>query len=164
MASHALQRYHEAVDAFTYMFSLLEQSSNPDARRDLYFSELRKKYAPPSQSETVVDNSINEVFRICPLVLIDVKSGRLCDGPKRRDIFKSEQQFKELISSMAERLDHERIQRVVEEYFQYVTFSHVWGKTEALFKDVNLAGSVWQLGSSPGNEKLRKFCEVVRDD
>ena len=65
---------------------------------------------------------------------------------------------------MTERLDHERIQRVVEEYFQYVTLSHVWGRKKALFQDVNLAGSVWQLGSSPGNEKLRKFCEVVRDD
>ena len=65
---------------------------------------------------------------------------------------------------MTERLDHERVQQVVEEYFRYVTLSHVWGRTEALFQDVNLAGSVWQLGLSPGNEKLRKFCEVVRSD
>ena len=65
---------------------------------------------------------------------------------------------------MTERLDDGRIQRVVEEYFQYVTLSHVWGRKEALFQDVNEAGSVWQLGSSSGNEKLRKFCEVVRDD
>ena len=104
------------------------------------------------------------VFRISPLVLIDVKSGHLCDGPKRRDTFKSERQFKELVSSTVERLDDERIQRVVEEYFQYVTLSHVWGKKEPLFQDVNLAGSVWKLKSSPDNEKLRKFCEMVRND
>ena len=97
-------------------------------------------------------------------MLIDVKSGHLCDGPKRRDIFKSERQFKELFSSMTKQLDEGRIQRVVEEYFQYVTLSHVWGRKEALFQDVNLAGSVWQLGPSSGNEKLQKFCEVVRDD
>ena len=97
-------------------------------------------------------------------MLIDVKSGHLCDGPKRRDIFKSERQFQELVSSTTEQLDEGRIQRVVEEYFQYVTFSHVWGRKEALSQDVNLAGSVWKLGSSSGNEKLRKFCEAVRDD
>ena len=65
---------------------------------------------------------------------------------------------------MSEQLDEERIRRVVQEYFQYVTLSHVWGRKEALFQDVNLAGSVWQLGPSSGNEKLQKFCEVVRDD
>ena len=65
---------------------------------------------------------------------------------------------------MTERLEDERIQRVVEEYFQYVTLSHVWGRKEPLFQDVTLAGSIWELDSSPGSEKLRKFCEVVRDD
>ena len=111
-------------------------------------------------------NVVNVVSGISPLVLIDVKSGFLCDGPKRRDIFKSEQQFEELVSSMTEQLDHERIQRVVEEYFRYVTLSHVWDseKKEPLFQDVNLAGSVWKLDSLPENEKLRQFCEVVRDD
>ena len=38
VALHALQRYHEAVDAFTHMFSLLEQSSNPDVHRECHFT------------------------------------------------------------------------------------------------------------------------------
>ena len=94
-------------------------------------------------------------------MLIDVKSGVLCDGQKRSHTFKSEPEFKELRSSMTERLDDERIQRVVVEYFRYVTLSHVWQGNEPSLQDVNLAGSVLQLDSSPLNGKLRRFCEVV---
>ena len=94
-------------------------------------------------------------------MLIDVKSGVLCDGPKRSHTFKSEPEFKELRSSMTEKLDDERIQRVVVEYFRYVTLSHVWRGKEPSFQDVNSVGSVLQLDSSPLNEKLRRFCEVV---
>ena len=65
---------------------------------------------------------------------------------------------------MTKELDDGRIQRVVEEYFQYVTLSHVWEGKEPSFQDVNLAISVWDLDSSPLNEKLRKFCEMVRTD
>ena len=53
-----------------------------------------------------------------PLVLIDIKSGRLCDAPERMRMFKSEPQFNELRSSMTEQLDGERMRQVVEEYFQ----------------------------------------------
>ena len=63
---------------------------------------------------------------------------------------------------MTEELDYERIQHVVKKCFRYVTLSHVWGGKEPSFQDVNLAGSVWELDSSPLNEKLRQFCEVVR--
>ncbi|KAF8425064.1 hypothetical protein L210DRAFT_3743779, partial [Boletus edulis BED1] len=42
--------------------------------------------------------------------------------------------------------------------------SHVWQGKEPSFQDVNQAGSVWGLDSSPLNEKLRKFCEVARSD
>ena len=76
--------------------------------------------------------------------------------------FKSESQFKELVSSMTEHLDDKRILRVVAKYFQYVTFSHVWEGKEPSFQDVKLAGSVWELDSSPLNEKLKGFCETVR--
>ncbi|KAN0093427.1 hypothetical protein V8E55_004211 [Tylopilus felleus] len=43
-------------------------------------------------------------------------------------------------------------------------FSHVWEGKEPLFQDVTAVGLVWDLDPSPLNEKLRKFCEVVRDD
>ncbi|KAF8556862.1 hypothetical protein OG21DRAFT_1495255 [Imleria badia] len=157
-ALHGLQRYDEAMTAFTRMLSLIEESPDPDARR------LGRIYVSPTRSDMTITNAVHEVFRTCPLVLIDVKSGRLCDRPERMHTFKSELEFKELLSSMTKELDEERTQRVVEEYFQYVTLSHVWEGKEPSFQDVNLANSVWNLDSSPLNEKLRKFCEMVRTD
>ncbi|KAF8546332.1 hypothetical protein OG21DRAFT_1502001 [Imleria badia] len=157
-ALHALQRYDDAINASSRMHSLIEGSLDQEIHR------LRRKYVSPTQSEMTIKNVAQEVFRTCPLVLIDVKSGRLCDGPERMHTFKSELEFKNLVSSMMEELDEKRIQRVVEEYFQYVTLSHVWDGREPSFQDVNLATSVWNLDSSPLNEKLRKFCEMVRTD
>ncbi|KAF8554954.1 hypothetical protein OG21DRAFT_1439363 [Imleria badia] len=157
-ALHALQRYDEAIDTFTRMLSLIEGSDDQDIR------QLATKYVSPSQSERIINNIVRRVSNTSPLVLIDVKSGVLCDGQKRWDTFNSEQEFKELCSSMTEKLDDERIQRVVVEYFRYVTLSHVWQGKEPSFQDVNLADSVWQLDSSPLNEKLRQFCEVVHTE
>ena len=112
-----------------------------------------------------IDNVVRGVVKASPLMLIDVKSGRLCDGSERTHTFKLDVEFKELASSMTRELDDTRIQQVVEEYFRYVTLSHVWQGQEPSFQDVSQAGSVWELdSSSPLNEKLRKFCEEVRDN
>ena len=128
-------------------------------------TELGEKYVSPSRSGSAIDDVVRGVLKVSPLVLIDVKNGRLCDGRERMRTFRLELQFKELVSSMTHELDNGRIRQVVEEYFLYVTLSHVWQGEEPSFQDVNLAGSVWRLdSSSPLNEKLRKFCEVVRDD
>ena len=132
--------------------------------RGLRPTELGKKYVSPIRSKTNINNVVSEVFKIIPLVLIDVKNGCLCDDLGRSHTFESEVQFKELVSSMTEGLDNRRIQRVVEEYFQYVALSHVWKGNEPSFQDVHRVGSVWKLASSPPNEKLRKFCEVVARD
>ena len=127
----------------------------------MYCTELDKKHVSP---EIIVDNVIRGVFKISPIVLIDLKSGRLCDGSERVHTFKSESQFKELVSSMTKELDDGLIRQVVEEYFQYVTLSHVWEGKEPSLQDVSLANSIWDLDSSPLNEKLRNFCQVVRTD
>ncbi|KAF8552461.1 hypothetical protein OG21DRAFT_1511487 [Imleria badia] len=157
-ALHGLQRYDEAMYAFTHMLSLIEGSRDQDIR------QLGTKYISPSQSETIIDNVVRGVSKTSPLVLIDVKSGLLCDGQRRSHTFKLEPEFKELRSSMTEESDDERIRRVVVAYFRYVTLSHVWQGQEPSFQDVNSAGSVWQLDSSPLNEKLLQFCEVVRTE
>ncbi|KAF8550473.1 hypothetical protein OG21DRAFT_1446572 [Imleria badia] len=157
-ASHAVQQYDDAIDAFTRMVSLIEESVDQD------LPQLGEKYVSPSRLKSAIESVVREVSKICPIVLIDIESGRLCDGPKRLHIFRLESQFKELVSSMTEQLDDERILRVVEKYFQYVTFSHVWVGEEPSFQDVNSVGSVWDLDSSPLNEKLKKFCEMVRKD
>ena len=133
-------------------------------KRLLGYTELGKKYISPSLLETSIESIVLEVFRICPLVLIDVESGRLCNASERMRTFKLGLQFKELVSSMTEKLDDGRILRVVEKYFQYVTFSHVWEGKEPSFQDVHSVDSVWNLDSSPLNEKMKRFCEMVRKD
>ena len=170
-----MHRYDEAIDAYGQMLSLIEESLDEDVRREYTLTsmeivdqlsciELRKKYISPFQSETTIEKTVREVFKTCPLVLIDVKSGRLCDGSAGMRIFKSTSQFKELMSSTTEMLDNTRIQRVVEEYFQYVMFSHVWAGEEPSFQDVNSDTSVWNLPSSPQNDKLKNFCWMVHKD
>ncbi|KAG6377280.1 hypothetical protein JVT61DRAFT_15065 [Boletus reticuloceps] len=157
-ALHGLQRYDEAINAFSCMVSLLESSLDQDVR------QLGKKFVSPSRSDTIINDIIRGVLKVSPLVLVDVKSGRLCDVPERTHVFKSEPLFKEMVSSMTKELDNTRIQQVAEDYFRYVTLSHVWREKEPSFQDVNQADSVWELDLSPLNEKLRKFCEVVRSD
>jgi len=53
----------------------------------------------------------------------------------------------------------DNIKAVVERYFLYVMLSHTWDDNEPLFDDV-FGNSVYVLQ----NEKLRKFCETIRDD
>ena len=131
----------------------------------LICTELGKKHALPSQSATIIDDAIHGVLQTSPLVLIDIKSGHLCDGPKRVRIYKSEPGFEKLLSSTVKRSDSDGVQRAVKKYFEYVTLSHVWEGEEPLFQDVNNAGSVWNLDKSFSlNQKLRNFCEAVRAD
>ncbi|KAN0084114.1 hypothetical protein V8E55_007618 [Tylopilus felleus] len=157
-ALHGLRRYDEAMNAFTRMLSLIEGSPDPDIRH------LAKKYNSSSLSEKFIDTVARGIVKVSPLVLIDVKSGSLCGGQDRMDIFMSEPEYKELMSSMTQDLDDRRTWLVVGKYFEYVTLSHVWQGKEPSFQDVNLTSSVWNLDSSPLNEKLRRFCEVVRAD
>ena len=82
------------------------------------------------------------VSKTCPFVLIDVESGCLCDGQERLNTFKLESRFQELVSSMTQVVDNGHIQRMVEEYFQYVTFSHVCAGKEPSFQDVNSVSSI----------------------
>ncbi|KIK18950.1 hypothetical protein PISMIDRAFT_108651, partial [Pisolithus microcarpus 441] len=125
-------------------------------------TELRKNYISPSQTIAAIDAIVRGILKSCPLVVIDVKTGYLCDGPERMRIFKDSPTFKELVSSMTSKLDHERIQRVVEGFFGYVMLSHVWQGNEPLFQDVKGVKSVWKLPNTALNEKLRNFCKETR--
>ncbi|KAF8547367.1 hypothetical protein OG21DRAFT_1501611 [Imleria badia] len=161
-AKHAaligLQRYDEAMEAFNSMLSAMENSPDQGVR------QLRETYVSPAQVEAAVDTIVQGVCKICPLVLIDVGTGRLCDVPERIRIFKSEPPFKALVSSMTRELDHACILRAVAKYFQYVMLSHVWQGREPSFQNVSSVESVQNLDSSPLNDKLRNFSEVVREE
>ncbi|KIO10640.1 hypothetical protein M404DRAFT_128934, partial [Pisolithus tinctorius Marx 270] len=128
------------------------------------FTELRKNYLSPSDTVAAIDAVIRRILKNCPLVIINVTTGRLCDGPERIRIFKADPSFKELVSSMTTEVDNERTLRVVAFFFGYVMFSHVWQGNEPSFQDINdvESKSVWNLPDTPLNEKLRNFCKEVR--
>ncbi|KAI6041619.1 hypothetical protein EDC04DRAFT_1223886 [Pisolithus marmoratus] len=138
------------------MLHVIEQSHDPAIK------QLRKNYISPSETIAAIDPIVNGVLKGCPLVVIDVTTGHLCDGAERMRVFKAGPKFKELVSSMTRELDHERILRVVTLFFGYVMFSHVWQGNEPSFQDVNEVKSVWNLPDTPLNQKLRNFCEETR--
>ncbi|KAI6042813.1 hypothetical protein EDC04DRAFT_2600688 [Pisolithus marmoratus] len=172
VALHGAKRYDEAIDAFKAMLHAIEDSHDPAIRR-MYLpyepniqidgsTELRRNYISPSETIASIDSIVREILKSCPLVVIDVATGCLCDGPERTRIFKAGPMFKELVSSMTREVDSERILRVVESFFGYVMFSHAWQGNEPSFQDVNVVGSVWKLSDMPLNQKLRNFCQETR--
>ncbi|KAI9461109.1 hypothetical protein HD554DRAFT_1529887 [Boletus coccyginus] len=163
-ALHGTGRYDEAIEAFDNMLSLIEHSGDPEIR------QLCSKYVSTSQKRRAIEDTVRKVFKHGPLVLIDVTTGRLCDRQVLPDLFKSDLTFKELVSSMTEEIDKERIRKTINEYFGHVMFSHVWGsgkeeekKNEPSFKAVKNSESVHRLPDAPMNNKLRNFCAKVAE-
>ncbi|KAI6010023.1 hypothetical protein EDC04DRAFT_818826 [Pisolithus marmoratus] len=152
MALHGAKRYDEAIDAFESMLHVIEHSDDPEIRQQ------RENYISPSETVAAIDPVALEILKGCPLVVIDVTTGCLCDGPERLRIFKTGLMFKELVSSMTRKVDSDQIQRVIESFFGYVMFSHAWQGDEPSFQDVNVAKSVWNLADTPLNAKLCNFC------
>ena len=129
------------------------------------FTGLRENYTTPGKTTAAIDIAIHDIFNLCPLVLIDVATGQLCDAQERVRIFKSETPFKKLISETAiTTIDRAHIRQSVAKYFKWIMFSHTWEGKEPTFKDVNLVDSVWKLDKSPLNEKLLQFCKTARED
>ncbi|KAI6142677.1 hypothetical protein BKA82DRAFT_738779 [Pisolithus tinctorius] len=131
-----------------------------DQSHDLATIQLRKNYISPPDVIAAVDSSVGEIC--CPLVVVDVTTGCLCDETERMRIFKADPRFKGLVSSMTKKVDKTRIRPVVERFFGYVMFSHAWQGNEPSFQDVNVVNSVWDLPDMPLNNKLRVFCLETR--
>ncbi|KAI5983680.1 hypothetical protein EDC04DRAFT_2616091 [Pisolithus marmoratus] len=153
LALHGAKRYDEAIHTFESMLDVIERSDDPA------IWELRKEYISPSETIAAIDAVVRRILKSCPLVVIDVTTGCLCDGPERARTFRAGATFKELVSSMTRELDNERVSRVVESFFAYVMFSHAWQGNEPLYQDVKEAKSVWNLPDTPLNDKLRNFCK-----
>ena len=137
----------------------------PGARYQHCFAGLRENYTAPGETIAAIDIAIHEIFNLCPLVLVDVATGRLCDAQERVRMFKSETPFKKLVSETAiTTIDRAHIRQSVAKYFKWIMFSHTWEGKEPTFWDVNLVDSVWKLDKSPLNEKLRQFCQTARED
>jgi hypothetical protein len=176
MALHGAADYGEANNALIHMLSIIENSPDEEVRRTYLryypgtthqqcFTGLRENYASPGETIAAIDIAIHEIFNLCPLVLIDVETGQLCDAGVRVRMFKSETPFKKLVSETAiTKIDRVRIRQSVAKYFKWIMFSHTWEGKEPTLKDVNLVDSVWKLDKSPLNEKLHQFCGTARED
>ena len=126
---------------------------------------LRENYTTPREALNAIDTVIREIFNLCPLVLIDLETGRLCDAHERTRMFKSETVFKKLVSeAVTTELDHLRIRQAVAKYFKWIMLSHTWEGKEPTFQDVNLVESIWKLDKSSLSEKLQQFCTTARED
>ena len=134
---------------------------------------IRVNYVPAElwqshiSREVVVDVAIRQITNFCPLVLIDITMGLLCNKAERKHIFKADLIYGELLSLATTQLDIKHIVHVVAQFFCYVMFSHTWEGQEPTFQDVSksLEKSVYKLDpSSRLNEKLHKFCETVKND
>ncbi|KAF8549449.1 hypothetical protein OG21DRAFT_1447848 [Imleria badia] len=158
-ALHGAEDYGEANNALRHMLSIIEKSPDEEIRR------LRANYTTPRETIAAIDAAIHEIFSLCPLVLIDVTTGRLCNAEERTRMFKSETPFKKIVSETATRkIDRAHIRQSAAKYFKWIMFSHTWEGKEPTFKDVNLVDSLWKLDESPLNDKLRQFCTTASED
>ncbi|KAG9309114.1 hypothetical protein JVU11DRAFT_11008 [Chiua virens] len=159
------KNYRQAVSSLNEIFSNNTTFDGSDV------SSLRNRYTPPSQTVEIIDEQINAFFEVSPFVLINVQNGPshgcLCDGTKRRNLFKDDVSYYQLVTSMSQVRDKRQAERqakdAVENYFSYVMFSHTWeGDDEPSF-DLVSETTVYNLSSSPQNEKLKQFCTTVRE-
>ncbi|KAI9455063.1 hypothetical protein HD554DRAFT_298739 [Boletus coccyginus] len=153
-ALHAMGRYSEAFEAFRSMLSRLEQSPDP------HILELRNQYV---DATATIQEVVEDTIRHMPRVLIDTTTGRLYDKTQQAAAFEDLPIYDELRSLMTTStcLDHERIEIEVKEFYRYVMLSHRWQPPEPTFQMVENT-PIYGLPESPGNNKVQRFCELVR--
>ncbi|KAG2353153.1 WD40-repeat-containing domain protein [Suillus spraguei] len=150
-ALHGLQRYDEAIDAFTIMLSKLDHAPEAKVR------DLRQQYIHPSQA-------VWTELEYAPLRLLNTSTGLLCDRAAQMSTFKTSAEYKELLSSTTKHSDLQtgRIKDVVATYFSCVLLSHRWEEMEAVLPDIQ-DKVVYELNGLGGIAKLQSFCKVARD-
>ena len=173
-ALHKARDYDNAIDAFEVMLSKIMQSPDPDVQRELCpritikmiclhcSTENGDRYTSPSSTQATIRKIVERTIHHLPHVLINTTTGRLHNRTEQASTFEALPIFKELVSSMTTRIDYVRIKREVRRYFRYVMLSHRWEENEPLFKQV-VHIAVYHLDQSPTHDKLRRFCEIVRD-
>ncbi|KAG2367067.1 hypothetical protein BDR07DRAFT_1394137, partial [Suillus spraguei] len=157
-ALHGLQRYDEAIDAFTIMLSMLDHAPEAKVR------DLRQQYIHPSKVGDVIQRAVWTELEYAPLRLLNTFTGLLCDRAAQIGAFKASAEHKELLSSITRHSDlgTERIADVVGTYFRCVLLSHRWEETEAVLPDIQ-DKVVYELNGLGGIAKLQSFCKLARD-
>ncbi|KAI6102096.1 hypothetical protein F5141DRAFT_256678 [Pisolithus sp. B1] len=110
-----------------------------------------------------IKKAVSDKVEKIPLRLLHTPTGVLCNRDGQISRFEGSPQYKQL-QSLASSLDKQQldaeINNVISEYFGFATLSHRWGSGEPLLRDVE-GKSVYDLGSTDGEEKLQMFCALA---
>lgn len=131
---------------------------------DLMSTELRNQGVKPTETRNLIIKIMAEVLeQPRPYVLINTKSGRLCNKHKQTDVFRANPEYKRLILSPAPQLEADVVWKAIWQYFRYTTFSHTWEDTgEPQYRHVENM-SVDSLAESLPNIKLQTFCRKTHE-
>ncbi|KIK15177.1 hypothetical protein PISMIDRAFT_330036 [Pisolithus microcarpus 441] len=153
---HTLSRDHLA--------SYLQTKVGKEATR----AHVKELGADPSSTGSYdikrsIKKAVSIIVEKIPLRLLHALTGVLCDRDAQISHFESSPQYKRLLS-LPSSLDKEQLEteinKVISEYFEFVTLSHRWGIREPLLRDVE-GKSVYDLGNTDGEAKLQMLCVLA---
>ncbi|KAG2087804.1 WD40-repeat-containing domain protein [Suillus discolor] len=155
---HGAQRYDDALEAFTFMLSKLDDAPNPRIR------QLRQQYISPSEVEDAIRRAIHAQLENAPLRLINTATGHICNRNAQINAVTESIEYKELLHSLVTHapLQTERIKEAVIKYFSWVMLSHRWETKEPLLHDIQ-DKVIYDLDPVGTVVKLQKFCQVACD-
>ncbi|OAX35520.1 hypothetical protein K503DRAFT_802760 [Rhizopogon vinicolor AM-OR11-026] len=157
-ALHGARRYDEAIAAFEFMLSKLNDSPDPQIR------ELRQQYITPPEAAMIIQEFTRaQLENSTPYRLLNT-TGHVCDRVAQINTFKLSTEYKELLSSTMKHADMrmERIEKAVKMYFRCVMLSHRWEEIEPLLRDIQ-DKDISELDHVGGIAKLQSFCRTARD-
>lgn len=170
-ARYINQDYHEAAEALDQVISFLADSKDEESisksplRRitsseDAMLADLRKKGVEPGKTRKIISEVVDGTLeQPRPHILINTKSGRLCDKEKQKVAFRADPHYRDLILTPTPAVIADTDwKEAVRKYFRYSMLSHTWeDKGEPEFRDVEKI-SVDRLTESFPHMKLRMFC------
>ncbi|KAI6018059.1 hypothetical protein BKA83DRAFT_105029 [Pisolithus microcarpus] len=93
-----------------------------------------------------------------PTRLLNTHTGVLCDRAAQRSQFMDSQQCKQLLLSATP--SEPVIRTAVLQHFQFVMFSHRWGESEPVLRDIR-DRLVYDMSPRGGVKKLQNFCRTA---
>ncbi|KAI6120463.1 hypothetical protein EDD17DRAFT_1754921 [Pisolithus thermaeus] len=112
-----------------------------------------------SEDTQVVRGFVSEALKTMPTRLLHTYTGVLCNKDAQISHFMSSQQCSQLLSSWRGCPPDRRtklIHTTISGYFKFVMFSHRWGESETLLRDIE-GRSIYDMPSKDGLGKLQAF-------
>ncbi|KAF9219019.1 hypothetical protein BS17DRAFT_741386 [Gyrodon lividus] len=116
-----------------------------------------------AEKKDAIRESIREAIKDWPPMLINTQTGRGCNRQQQELAFEDLSPFKEYLSSdtTTPRIRGSLV-AAMKKYCRYVMLSHAWEGEKSVF-DVIGARSLYDLSFPFYIDKLRRFCDVVRE-